>query len=79
MEYRLSEIASNVGTTWNNMSETGEIDLLYATSISFLVVITVAIVAALFSYHRMLKQPVKAGGARPSMRAMASSIFGGAA
>lgn len=52
MEYRLSEIATNVGNSWNRMSETGEIDLLYATSIGFLVVITIAIVAALFSYHR---------------------------
>lgn len=52
MEYRLSEIATNVGNSWNRMSETGEIDLLYATSIGFLVVITIAIVAALFSYNR---------------------------
>ena len=33
------------------MSETGEIDLLYATSIGFLVVITMIITAALFSFH----------------------------
>ena len=52
LEYRMSEIASNIGQSWNNMSSTGEIDLLYATSIGFLVIITVAIVAALFSYHR---------------------------
>ena len=51
MEYRLSEIATNVGNSWNRMSETGEIDLLYATSIGFLVVITMIITAALFSFH----------------------------
>ena len=52
MEHGLSEIATNVGTSWNNMSQTNEIDLLYATSVGFLIVITVSIVAALFSYNR---------------------------
>ena len=34
------------------MSQTNEIDLLYATSVGFLIVITISIVAALFSYNK---------------------------
>lgn len=51
MENRLEEIALDVGIAFDNMSS-GQIDMLYATSIGFLVIITIAIVGALFSYNK---------------------------
>ena len=51
LEYQLSEIANYLDSPWNRMSDTTELDLLYATSVGFLVVITMLITAALFSFH----------------------------
>ena len=52
-ENKIEEIALDVGIAFDNMTAgQGGVDLLYLTSVSFLFLITVAIVAALFSYNR---------------------------
>mgnify|MGYP006982832450 CR=1 FL=1 len=51
-ENQVQEMALNAGLAFDNMTGGGQIDLLYATSVSFLIVITVAILAALFSYNK---------------------------
>ena len=52
MENRIEEIALDVGIAFDNMTGKGGVDLLYLTSVSFLVVITIAIISALFSYKQ---------------------------
>jgi len=51
-ENRIEEIALDVGIAFDNLTGNGDVDLLYLTSITFLIIITVAIVSALFSYKQ---------------------------
>ena len=51
-EHHIEEIALDVGIAFDNMTGNGEVDLLYMTSVSFLVFITFAIVSALISYKQ---------------------------
>ena len=51
-ENRIEELALDVGIAFDNMTGNGEVDLLYTTSISFLIFITVAIISGLISYKQ---------------------------
>lgn len=51
-EHRIEELALDVGIAFDNMTGSGDVDLLYMMSISFLIFITVAIVSALISYKQ---------------------------
>lgn len=49
-ENRMEELALDVGIAVDNLSRSSDIDLLYLTSIGFLIVVTVAIVSGLMTY-----------------------------
>lgn len=49
-ENRIEELALDVGIAVDNLSRSSDIDLLYLTSIGFLIVVTVAIVSGLMTY-----------------------------
>ena len=51
-EDRIEEMALDVGIAIDNLSARGDMDLLYMTSVAFLLVITVAIVSAIASYKQ---------------------------
>ena len=51
-ENRIEEIALDVGIAVDNLARSSDVDLLYLTSIGFLVVITIAIVSALVTYKQ---------------------------
>ena len=74
-ENRIEEIALDVGIAVDNLARSSDVDLLYLTSIGFLVVITIAIVSALVTYKTILRQPTKGGNA-PTPVSMAASLFG---
>ena len=58
-ENRIEEIALDVGVAFDKLTGNGEVDLLYMTSIGFLIVLTVAIVSALFSYKQCKLPPLE--------------------
>ena len=49
-ENRIEEIALDVGIAVDNLARNSDVDLLYLTSIGFLIVITIAIISALVTY-----------------------------
>lgn len=49
-ENRVEEIAIDVGIAVDNLARSSDIDLLYLTSVGFLIVVTLAIVSALATY-----------------------------
>ena len=54
-ENHIEEMALDVGIAIDNMAKssgTSSIDLLYMTSIGFLIIVTIAIVSALFQYKQ---------------------------
>ena len=53
-ENKIEEMALDVGVAFDNMTagKSGNIDLLYVTSIGFLFVLTVALVSALYVYKQ---------------------------
>ena len=51
-ENRIEEIALDVGIAVDNLARASDVDLLYLTSVGFLVVITIAIASALFTYKQ---------------------------
>ena len=51
-ENRVEEIALDVGIAVDNLTRGTDVDLLYLTSVGFLVVLTVAIVSALMTYKQ---------------------------
>ena len=51
-ENKVEEIALDVGVAVDNLSRSSDIDLLYLTSIGFLIVVTIAIVSGLITYKQ---------------------------
>ena len=51
-ENRIEEIALDVGLAVDNLARSSDVDLLYLTSVGFLVVVTIAIVSALVTYKQ---------------------------
>lgn len=51
-ENHIEELALDVGIAFDNMTGGSQVDLLYMTSVSFLIFITFAIVSALISYKQ---------------------------
>jgi len=51
-ENGIEEIALNIGIVFDNLTGNGGIDLLYMTSITFLIIITVSVIGVLFSYKK---------------------------
>ena len=51
-ENRIEEIALDVGIAVDNLARSSDVDLLYLTSVGFLVVVTIAIVSALVTYKQ---------------------------
>ncbi len=49
-ENGIEEIALDIGIVFDNLTGNGGIDLLYMTSITFLIIITVTTIGVLFSY-----------------------------
>jgi len=51
-ENGIEEIALDIGIVFDKLTGNGGIDLLYMTSITFLIIITVSIIGVLFSYKK---------------------------
>ena len=51
-ESRIEEMALDVGIAIDNLNSRGDMDVLYMTSVAFLLVLTVAIVSAIASYKQ---------------------------
>ena len=51
-ENHIEELALDVGIAFDNLTGNGSLDILYATSMAFLFVVTFAIVGALYSYKQ---------------------------
>ena len=51
-ETRIEEMALDVGIAIDNLNARGDMDVLYMTSIAFLLVLTIAIVSAISSYKQ---------------------------
>ena len=91
-ENKVEEIALDVGVAVDNLSRSSDIDLLYLTSIGFLIVVTIAIVSGLITYKQskpiffvyyylssfiyIVLKHTTKGGERPSTKAMAATLLG---